>query len=244
MERLRPVDLAREHGLSTQAIRNYEAIGVLPPAGRTSSGYRVFDDRHAKALRAFLALVPAFGHATATAIMRAVNAADVDVALALIDDGHVQLRRDRETLTVVERAVRDLALQDTVQVPAAGDRLLIGELARQLGLHPATLRKWERAGLVVPQRDPRTSYRIYTTADVRDAQLVHQLRRGGYLLEQLRPVVEQIHGAGGVDALTGTLGEWRCRLSGRGRAMLIAAAALARYLPDAEMLHRMQVRSS
>jgi hypothetical protein len=37
---LRPVDLARRHGLSTQAIRNYEAAGILPDAERTPHGYR------------------------------------------------------------------------------------------------------------------------------------------------------------------------------------------------------------
>jgi hypothetical protein len=39
--RLRPVDLAREHGLSAQAVRNYEEEGILPKAGRTRHGYRI-----------------------------------------------------------------------------------------------------------------------------------------------------------------------------------------------------------
>lgn len=43
----------------------------------------------------------------------------------------------------------------------------------------ATPRKWERAGLVRPRRDPRTGYRVYDEADVRDARLAHRLRRGG-----------------------------------------------------------------
>jgi DNA-binding transcriptional MerR regulator len=38
---MRPVDLAREHGLSTQAIRNYENAGILPAAERTVYGYRI-----------------------------------------------------------------------------------------------------------------------------------------------------------------------------------------------------------
>jgi hypothetical protein len=33
--RLRLVDLAREHGLSAQAVRNYEEEGILPTAART-----------------------------------------------------------------------------------------------------------------------------------------------------------------------------------------------------------------
>ncbi|WP_308258096.1 TioE family transcriptional regulator [Pseudonocardia lacus] len=229
--RLRPVDLAREHGLSTQAVRNYEADGVLPPSERTPSGHRVYRPHHADALRAFLALVPAHGHAAAAAIMCAVNGGDVDTALALVDDGHARLREDRETLAAVDRAVRDLA--DRAAAPDAMPAgLLVGSLAHRLGVHPATLRKWERAGLVVPARDPRTGYRTYTTADVRDARLVHQLRRGGYPLAQIAPVVEQIRAAGGVEALTAALAGWRRRLTARGRAMLVAAAALAACVPD------------
>ncbi|WP_435810420.1 MerR family DNA-binding transcriptional regulator [Streptosporangium canum] len=51
---MRPVGPAREHGLSTQAIRNYEDAGILP-AERTVHGYRTCTPLHAQALRAFLA---------------------------------------------------------------------------------------------------------------------------------------------------------------------------------------------
>ena len=34
----RPVDLARGHGISAQAVRNYERDGVLPPAQRSPTG--------------------------------------------------------------------------------------------------------------------------------------------------------------------------------------------------------------
>ncbi|MYS78139.1 MerR family DNA-binding transcriptional regulator, partial [Streptomyces sp. SID5926] len=70
---LRPVDLARAHGLSAQAVRNYEAAGILPPAARTASGYRVYTPLHARALAAFLALVAGHGHGTAAAVMRSVD---------------------------------------------------------------------------------------------------------------------------------------------------------------------------
>jgi DNA-binding transcriptional MerR regulator len=102
------VDLAREHGLSAQAVRNYEEEDILPKAGRTPSGYRVYTPLHARALRAFVALVPAHGHGTARGVMRAVNAGDVDATLTLLDESHAQLLRDRETLAAVEKALRDL----------------------------------------------------------------------------------------------------------------------------------------
>ena len=71
---------------------------------------------------------------------------------------------------------------------------------------------------------------MYTATDVRDAQLVSQLRRGGYLLEQIAPLVTQVRSAGGVAPLESALGDWQARLSTRSRAMLRGAAALDAYL--------------
>lgn len=108
-KRLRPVDLAREHGLSAQAVRNYEEEGILPVAGRTRHGYRIYTPLHARALRAFVALVPAHGHGIASDVMRAVNAGDIYTALTLLDESHAQLLQDRKTLAAVDTALRDLA---------------------------------------------------------------------------------------------------------------------------------------
>ena len=226
---LRPVDLARAHGLSTQAVRNYEAAGVLPPAERTPHGYRVYTPLHARAVSAFLALVPGHGHRTATAIMQAVNRDAVGEALRLIDTSHAQLLDDRRTLLAVEAALGDLG-NAPATVPAERGDMFVGPLARRLGIRPATLRTWERAGLVQPGRDPHTGYRVYRPADVRDAHLVHQLRRGGYGLEQIAPLIAQVRAAGGVAPLGPMLRDWHARLSARSRAMLAGAAALDAYL--------------
>lgn len=234
-ERLRPVDLARGHGLSTQAIRNYEEAGILPAAGRTPHGYRTYTSLHAGALGAFLALVPGHGHQTATAIMRAVNEGAVDEAFLLIDESHAQLLDDRRTLQTVESALRDLEPTAAPEPDAAVSEpggTFIGPLAGKLGIRPATLRKWERAGLVRPRRDPLTGYRVYDAADVRDARLAHQLRRGGYLLEQIAPLIAQVRTAGGLEPLEAALHEWHGRLSARGRAMLAGAAELEAYLRE------------
>ncbi|MEU2287647.1 TioE family transcriptional regulator [Streptomyces sp. NPDC013178] len=233
-ERLRPVDLARGHGLSTQAIRNYEEAGILPAAGRTPHGYRTYTPLHARALRAFLALVPGHGHPTATSIMRAVNQGAVDEAFRLIDESHAQLLDDRRTLQAVERALRGLDPTAASHPGTASgpDGTFIGPLAEKLGIQPATLRKWEHAGLVRPRRDRRTGYRVYDETDVRDARLVHQLRRGGYLLEQIAPLIAQVRAAGGLEPLEAALGDWRGRLSARGRAMLAGAAELEAYLRE------------
>ncbi|MFC4328905.1 TioE family transcriptional regulator [Streptomyces andamanensis] len=245
--RLRPVDLARAHGVSTQAVRNYEEAGILPAAARTEHGYRTYTPLHARALRTFLALVPGHGHRTAAAVMRAVGEGAVEEALRLIDESHAQLLEDRLTLQAVEQALRGLntpAAPGPGPVPASAPRAgdsgpragtsggFIGPLAGRLGIRPATLRKWERAGLVRPRRDPRTGYRVYDEAAVRDARLVHQLRRGGHPLEQIAPLIERVRAAGGPEPLEATLRDWRDRLSDRGRALLAGAAELDAYLRE------------
>jgi DNA-binding transcriptional MerR regulator len=230
--RLRPVDLAREHGLSTQAVRNYEEAGILPPAARTPTGYRTFTSQHASALRAFLAMVPGHGHQTAAAVMRAVHDGAEADALRLVDESHAQLLDDRRTLQAVERALRDLdpAAPEPAVRPAGPRETFIGPLASKLRIRPATLRAWERAGLVRPRRDPRTGYRVYDEADVRDAELTRQLRRGGYLLGQIAPLIGQVRTAGGLEPLETALAGWHSDLAARGRAMLAGAAALHAYL--------------
>jgi DNA-binding transcriptional MerR regulator len=227
--RLKPVDLARPHGLSTQAVRNYEADGILPAATRSPTGYRVYAPRHAYALSAFLALIPGHGHPTAAAIMRAVNRSTVGDALRIVDESHAQLLDDRRTLAAVAAALSDLA-----PVAVAAGTTFVGPLAHQLGLRPATLRTWERAGLLRPHRDHRTGYRVYTEADVRDARLVHQLRRGGYRLDRIAPLIAQVRTAGGIEPVQAMLDDWQHRLSTRARAMLTGAAALDTYLTRLE----------
>ncbi|WP_368077424.1 MerR family transcriptional regulator [Actinomadura sp. WMMB 499] len=191
---LRPVDLAREHGLSAQAVRNYEEDGILPPAGRSASGYRRYTALHAQALRAFLALRAGYGHRTAAELMRAAGRDDDEALFRLIDRAHAELLHERDVLDQVA-----VALGDLTAAPAPGDRraeLPIGALAHQLGMHPASLRKWEDAGILRPNRDPVTGRRGYPPDVVRDAHVARQLRRGGYPLRRIELFVGQLRAAG------------------------------------------------
>jgi DNA-binding transcriptional MerR regulator len=229
VDTLRPSDLAREHGLSTQAVRNYERDGFIPAARRTGSGYRVYTEEHAAALRAFLALIRAYGHAAAGRIMNALNAGERERALELIDRGHLRLLRDRETLAAVRGAIGHLTAEPA---PArfTGPPLTVGELARRLDVTAATIRNWEQAGILTPEREPGTGYRMFRDEDVRDAELAHLLRRGDYPLERIATVVRQVRTAGGTEELALALEGWGRRLTERGMAMLEAAALVSRYL--------------
>lgn len=225
---MRPIDLAREHGLSAQAIRNYDDAGILPPTERSETGYRRYTPLHAQALRAFLALRGGHGHQQATEIMRATNRGDIESAYRLIDAAHVALLAERGTRTEVATALGSLS--SSAPVPVAGRPLTVGELARRLGVHPATLRGWEAVGILRPERDRVTGYRHYGPDRVRDAEIARQLRRGGYPLRQVAQFVESLREAGGADALSAFLDSWQDRLTTRSRNLLAGAAQLDAYL--------------
>jgi DNA-binding transcriptional MerR regulator len=162
--------------------------------------------------------------------MRAVNAGDLDTALRGIDESHAQLLRDRDTVEAVTAAVGALTVADDGTSPPRGSSWTVGEVARRLGVSPATLRTWERTGLLVPVRDRATGYRRYGAADVRDAELAHLLRRGGYPLQHIATVLAQVRAAGGAEPLAASLAAWRQRLTDRSWAMLAAAGQLHDYL--------------
>ncbi|MFB7716073.1 MerR family transcriptional regulator [Nocardia sp. NPDC056100] len=225
---MRPIDLAREHGLSTQAIRNYDDAGVLPPSARTETGYRRYTPLHAQALRTFLALRAGHGHQRAMAIMRACNRDDSESAFRLIDASHIALRTERDTRSDVAKTLGSLS--STPPTPIPGPPLTVGELAHRIEVHPATLRAWEERGILRPERDRTTGYRRYGPECVRDADIARQLRRGDYPLDRVATFLDALREAGGADALRTFLDAWQDRLQARSRALLCGAAQLDAYL--------------
>ncbi|OMH34305.1 MerR family transcriptional regulator [Tersicoccus sp. Bi-70] len=43
-------EMAERSGLSSRTLRHYEAIGLLPPSGRTEGGFRVYTDEDLRRL--------------------------------------------------------------------------------------------------------------------------------------------------------------------------------------------------
>lgn len=66
--------------------------------------------------------------------------------------------------------------------------MLIGELARMLGITPKTLRHYERIGLIEEPRRELNGYRIYSDKVARRAQLIVMLRQ----LELSLPAIAQL----------------------------------------------------
>lgn len=227
---MRPIDLARSAGTSTQHVRNLEAAGVLPPAERSTAGYRSYRDEHLSALHCYQALLPGHGAPTARAIMSALTTGDLARALALIDAGHSALHEQRRTLDEIAGALAAVSSGGTGTPLVPGAPLSIGELARHLGVRVSTLRVWEQAGLLSPVRWGNERHRRYDADDIRDARVVHLLRQGGYLFDRIGPVIRGIRGSGSTDAFYSALEERRASMTGRARAMLHGAALVHEHL--------------
>ncbi|MFE6590733.1 MerR family transcriptional regulator [Streptomyces sp. NPDC057781] len=230
--RLRTVDLARLAGLSTQQIRNYEDAGVLPPAGRTEAGYRVFGEAHRLALLTYRGLRKGYGPVTATRVMRAVHEGDVPGALGLVDAAHAALHEERISLRTAGEALEALADEEPGVPSRSGGGLRIGEVAALIGVRASALRVWEAAGLLAPGRERGTKYRVYGPVDVRDARVVRALRRSHYLFDQIRPVLEGLRREGSSAALRAAISAREQALTARTRATLDGAGRLHAYLGD------------
>ncbi|QUQ63411.1 MerR family transcriptional regulator [Kutzneria sp. CA-103260] len=222
----RPVDLARLAGVSAQQIRNYLDAGVLPLAARSEAGYRQLDDQHRRALLAYRALAEGHGWTAAGDIMRAIHADDRTQALALIDADHADLHRQREALKLTAEALETVVDTD----PPARAAMQIGELAAHLGVRTSTLRVWEAAELLAPQRDPATGYRTYGPKETRDARIILMLRQGMHRLPQIRPILDDLRRTGSRDALRAAIAQRHGELGRRAEKMLAAAALLHAYL--------------
>ncbi|MET9340488.1 MerR family transcriptional regulator [Nonomuraea sp. NPDC003804] len=227
---LRPIDLARMAGISTQQIRNYADTGILPPSPRTAAGYRRFHEGHRAALVTYRTLARGYGWDTARSVMQAVHAGDLPEALTLVNAGHAALHEQRLSLQAVGEALEAVAEQapDDSALPRAGMR--IGEVAAYLGVRTSALRVWESAGLLSPRREPGTRYRIFGPADVRDARMISMLRRGRYLFPQIHVILDGLRRTGSSDALRAAIAQRQAELVERATAMLEGSGHLHHYL--------------
>lgn len=227
---MKPADLAASVGVSTQHVRNLEAAGVLPTAERTATGYRRYTDEHLSALRCYQTLAEGHGAPTARAIMTAVHRDNTAEALALIDTAHQTLHEQRQALAQTTQTLNAITVSAVDERLHARVPMSIGELAHLLGVRTSTLRVWENAGLLAPERLPGVQHRSYDADDVRDARVIRLLRQGHYRFIRIKPVIEELRDAGTGNALRATLEERHAAFTVRARAMLHAAALLDHHL--------------
>ncbi|TVT24849.1 MerR family transcriptional regulator [Amycolatopsis acidiphila] len=215
-------------GVSVQQVRNYVELGVLPPVERTASGYRLFTETHAEALLIVRQLAEGHGWERTRVIMRAVHAGDLETVLKTVDASHAELSRERADIA------RVLGAFETVGTPPVVPRqrrpLRIGEVADAVGVRTPVLRVWEQRGLLRPEREHSTGYRVYGPAELRKAEVVALLRRGNYPFPTVRAVLDELGPQGRPERVRAELAKREQELNRRSLRRLRASAALSAYL--------------
>jgi DNA-binding transcriptional MerR regulator len=227
--RLRTVDVARCAGCSVQQVRNLEHEGVLPSTTRTSTGYRIYGQRHLQSALAYRALATGAGPVEAKKILRAVHQLSTSQALALLDAAHARLDTERTQLARARAAAQAIS-SEPIEDVRASDSMSISELAAALGVRPSTLRHWDTENLVVPDRDPPQGARRYTPSAVRDARIVHQLRSAGYRIAPLRALIPDLRRGRRLEDIADALATRDASIATRSSALLEGAAALSAVL--------------
>ncbi len=192
-EYLRTVDLARAVGLGAQQVRNYESEGFLPPAERSPSGYRLYTPRHLEALHTARTLIRGYGWQRALEVMRAVHTGHLDAALALVDERHAELDRDRRRVEETLAALRPIASEPVEYMRVRRPQgLRVGEAARRIGVEVSAVRYWEQRGLLAPVRDESSGYRLYDELQMRRLRVIVLLREAGYAVDAIGPVLNEL----------------------------------------------------
>lgn len=222
---MRTIDVARRAGYSVQQVRNLERDGVLPPAARTTTGYRVYGEAQLRSALAYRAFADGAGPVEAKRIMRAAHAYPGSDLLALLDAAHARLDTERRELTLAKEAAATISAEPIDDVRPS-DAMSVSELAAALGVRPSTLRHWDAEGVVVPRRAAPRGPRRYFPDDVRDARIVHQLRMAGYRIAPIQALMPELRRTRRWDEVMTALAARDASIEVRSRALLDGAAAL------------------
>lgn len=143
---LRSGKLARMTGVSTDLLRHYERIGVLPAAIRASKGYRLYPPQSSKRV-----------NAARSSVVLGFSLAELSRIFAIRDRGGIPCRRVRalaqEKLNGIEQSIKELR----------GLRRHIREVLRYWDQRLAEVGRDRRAALLeslgeIPWREARASF--------------------------------------------------------------------------------------
>lgn len=155
---LRPANIAKQLGISTSSLRNYEARGLVPPARRAPNGYREYTSEHVAYFECIVAMSPGFGMDITSSVLSLLQRKELGEALWLLNDAQAATHEDRKMLDEAE----GLLVQIKEEKRGDGNWKTIGEMATATNLSTSTLRHWEKEGYIQSARNNETHhYRHY-----------------------------------------------------------------------------------
>lgn len=188
---MKGIEIARKLKISTSALRHYEAWGLIPKIERAANGYRNYTKEHEAYFECIRAMYAGFGMNLVREVMPLIINGDILNALWLINKAQVNLHAERE---VAQRTVDMLDLKEMTDLPKYSykDSFTIGELAKEANVSTSAIRHWEKEGLIRPERDKDSGFRIYSPSDIRKVFIIRTVQRVAYSLDIVREVLSGI----------------------------------------------------
>ncbi|CAH1201771.1 MULTISPECIES: MerR family DNA-binding transcriptional regulator [unclassified Paenibacillus] len=188
---MKGIEIARKLKISTSALRHYEAWGLIPKVERAANGYRNYTKEHEAYFECIRAMYAGFGMNLVREVMPLIINGDILNALWLINKAQVNLHAERE---VAQRTVDMLDLKEMTDLPKYSykDSFTIGELAKEANVSTSAIRHWEKEGLIRPERDKDSGFRIYSPSDIRKVFIIRTVQRVAYSLDIVREVLSGI----------------------------------------------------
>lgn len=188
---MKGIEIAKKLNISTSALRHYESWGLIPPVERAENGYRIYTDEHEAYFQCIRALIPGFGMDLIKEIMPLINNREIVAALWRINKAQVTLHTEKET---VQRTIEILDLKDLTEIPNYSKKTLftIGEVAKEANVSASAIRHWEREGLITPERQKDSGFRIYSPSDIRRVLIIRTIQRVVYSLDIVREVLSDL----------------------------------------------------
>ncbi len=175
---MHPKKMAAKFMISASTIRNYEAKGLIPPAERSSNGYRVYTDQHAAYLSCIQAMAPAFGMEVTAEVLHCLHQDKPQEAMWIIREREVALHEEIEKL---ERLIQDIQIYaNENKSPYAEEPFTINKASELTQVPKSAIRYWEQAGYVTADRDSDNRYRRYSGSHLLKIRLIQVLQSSVY----------------------------------------------------------------
>ena len=191
MRYFKPIEIARELGISTSALRHYESWGVVPAPERAENGYRLYTKLHLAYFRCLRAMFPAFGVGLTCMVLRHIQNGDMDAAFWLVNKAQADLQEEKAAADQTLAVLRDPELP-IIPGHKLKQLMTISEAASLANVQASAIRHWEKEGLISPERDPENGYRLFTPVHIRQILLIRTLRRTVYFLEHMKEIVQAV----------------------------------------------------
>ncbi|WP_217592474.1 MerR family transcriptional regulator [Cohnella sp. GbtcB17] len=184
-------EIAKKLNISTSLLRHYEAWGLVPDVGRAANGYRIYTKEHEAYFRCIRAMNAGFGMGLIREVMPRIIRGEILDALWLINKAQVRLHSEKET---VQRTVDMLDLKELNDLPKYRNikAFTIGEVAEEANVSTSAIRHWEKEGLLAPERQQESGFRIYSASDIRKVLIIRTVQRVAYSLDTVREVLSEL----------------------------------------------------